>query len=408
MSETLGRELYGPLAAGGGVVTIFGLAGLPGAVATTQAYLLEHFQDTNEPRSSLAIALASACTLLALFAAIPFCRVLCRDCPIRMSGSVVQARWGVLEVLLKTLLPVAAAGIASVFWCAVFLSRTPLRVAINVYDFQLAKRQLGIGDVSLIVTWSAVATTAVLICLIHHHRFVVPAKRPYILYLRRFSSRSDLVLQEGLLKATPGALAIVMLVETSKDRTPFRVGGNWNPFTIGFVGASLRNLISSIPFYVQAGRLSWENSVAVLLKYATCVVIDETEASDALMRERDMIIRLDATTRTIPLVTVPKQCAGAEEQECLVMARGRYWYRQLVSVVTALTVLASFALIVSPICIFFATYQWELVMSMLMLTMVVVGYAIQFTSTTITNTSVARLHDKIVLLAQSECLKLPL
>ena len=146
---------------------------------------------------------------------------------------------------------------------------------------------------------------AVLVCLITlliwFIGFMVPllqrhlnpysfARHDFVLFLRRFSSFSDravmnIMLRKGRKKP------IVFLVPSHK------FVGDWNPFLVGFVGMRLLHPFRSVPYFFRVDE-GWEAAVQTLVTKAQIVILDVSEASDAIMTEVDIIERSESWHKT--------------------------------------------------------------------------------------------------------------
>jgi hypothetical protein len=107
--------------------------------------------------------------------------------------------------------------------------------------------------------------------------------KPFVLYLRRFSTSSDRAVISVVLKASPSGVPVVFL-------TPTRTrAGDWNPFLIGFAGIRVRNPFRSTPIILRAKDDEWEGAAEELIHHARLIIIDMSEGSGAIQMEIALI-----------------------------------------------------------------------------------------------------------------------
>jgi hypothetical protein len=107
--------------------------------------------------------------------------------------------------------------------------------------------------------------------------------RPYILFLRRFSTFADRAIVTLVLRAARSDTPVVFLTATRSQ------AGDWNPFVVGFAGFKVRHPIRSMPLVLQVADAEWPAAAAHLIEHATLIVIDISESSDAMTVEMVMI-----------------------------------------------------------------------------------------------------------------------
>lgn len=133
--------------------------------------------------------------------------------------------------------------------------------------------------------------------------FVIPhlnprsfLEKPYILFLRRFSTFSDRSVLDALLKATHALKPVALLTSTQSK------AGDWNPFCIGFSGLNIWHPIKSTPLYLRSSNESWKNSAEELIKTAEFITLDLSHGSGAIQSEIEMIENLNRWKNTIVLI----------------------------------------------------------------------------------------------------------
>jgi hypothetical protein len=120
--------------------------------------------------------------------------------------------------------------------------------------------------------------------LIHRHRkpraFL---DRPFVLFLRRFSTFSDRAVIALILKQTARGVPVVFL-------TPiFSRPGDWDPFLVGFAGLKLMNPWRSMPIVLRAPDDHWQGVAEELICRAHTILLDISQTSGAMRTEAEMI-----------------------------------------------------------------------------------------------------------------------
>ncbi len=136
--------------------------------------------------------------------------------------------------------------------------------------------------------------------------------KPFVLYLRRFSTFSDRAVISVVLKASPSGVSVVFL-------TPTRTrAGDWNPFLIGLAGIKMRNPFRSIPIILRAKDEEWKSAAEELIHHARLIIIDMSEGSDAIQTEIALITKAAKWSNTVIIErkrgghnvaqTLPQEC----------------------------------------------------------------------------------------------------
>lgn len=120
-------------------------------------------------------------------------------------------------------------------------------------------------------------------------------ERPYVLFLRRFSTFSDRTLIALVLrKAAPGVPVVFLTPTHSRP-------GDWDPFIVGFAGLKLTHPVRSVPIVLRARDADWQATAAELIRRAQLILVDASERSSALRTEAEMIDRADRWSDTVCL-----------------------------------------------------------------------------------------------------------
>jgi uncharacterized RDD family membrane protein YckC len=109
-------------------------------------------------------------------------------------------------------------------------------------------------------------------------------KKPFVLFLRRFSSFSDRSILGALLASRPTGYRMAFLAPLTET------AANFSPMVVAFSGTNLRRPISSCPIVIQAMNAEWEDRVEDLARAAACVVIDTSHRSPAIEREIEIVV----------------------------------------------------------------------------------------------------------------------
>lgn len=149
------------------------------------------------------------------------------------------------------------------------------------------------GAVWLVATW--------------HRRSRWIHGRPFVLYLRRFSTFSDRVVLGECFRACPPGVPLVLLVP--------RIAGvmDWNPFALSFAGLwrARRKPFSSLPLFIHSEDSDWEQLVQQLVGQADKIVLDVSDKSDAIKLETEMIAKASKWSSVVALAESQK-CASGE------------------------------------------------------------------------------------------------
>jgi uncharacterized RDD family membrane protein YckC len=130
-----------------------------------------------------------------------------------------------------------------------------------------------------------IMNTAVVIWIIlWQARSVHALDKPYILFLRRFSSFSDRFLLNALLASHPKNCRMAFLTPVDESLL------NLSPWVVAFSGASFRHPIFGSPLSLRARSIEWEDRIEDLIRAAACVVIDPSFPSPGIDREVEIVL----------------------------------------------------------------------------------------------------------------------
>ena len=131
--------------------------------------------------------------------------------------------------------------------------------------------------------------------LLRHRTSGAFLERPFVLFLRRFSTFSDRTITALVLRQARAGIPVVFLTPThSRPR-------DWDPFIVGFAGLKLLHPLRSVPMIIRARDDDWQRAAEELIGRAQTIVVDISEGSAALQTETEMIERGRRWPRTVCL-----------------------------------------------------------------------------------------------------------
>jgi len=143
----------------------------------------------------------------------------------------------------------------------------------------------------LTAMWVAAVSTA----LAAHVRNSMGPARPYLLYLRKFSSFADRALTPEIIRATPPNLQVVLIA------SPGNAPANWDFLTWAFAGLRVFHPLRDYPLHFQTTDLWWARNVETLVNGARCIVIDQSEKSGSMQIEANILSRIKGHHRVVRL-----------------------------------------------------------------------------------------------------------
>jgi len=178
--------------------------------------------------------------------------------------------------------------------------------------------------------------------------------RPFVLFLRRFSTFSDRTLVALILKEAKDGVPVVFLTPA---RSRFK---DWNPFLVGFAGLKLRHPLRSVPIVLRARDDGWQRVADELILRAQTILVDASWGSAALEAEAEMIEKAERWSDTVHLrytARTPgsdREAVGIfENARCIEYSKS--WMRALPRLAVSLVII----LLVAPLPSLFIFYFWK-------------------------------------------------
>ena len=134
------------------------------------------------------------------------------------------------------------------------------------------------------------------ITLCIHFRPRYYTKRPFALYLRRFSSFSDRTVMGEVLKASPAG--IPLLFPASPGNRP----ANWDSYMWAFSGLRILHPLSSLAIQIKATDVNWQDFIEKMVKDAFVIIMDLSSFSKSLEWEVELLSRYSGNTKVIWLL----------------------------------------------------------------------------------------------------------
>jgi hypothetical protein len=131
--------------------------------------------------------------------------------------------------------------------------------------------------------------------------------RPFVLFLRRFSTFSDRTVIALVLKQAPSGVPVVFL--TPRLSRP----GDWDPFVVGFVGLKVLHPWKSVPIVLRASDDDWRPAADELIRRAQTILLDTSETSSALRTEVEMIDNANRWSDTVCLRLLARNAGPGED-----------------------------------------------------------------------------------------------
>jgi len=157
-------------------------------------------------------------------------------------------------------------------------------------------RGLIFTTVAGITGWGVtIAVAAALSSWVHSHPSYF-RRRPFVLYLRRFSGFADRTIVSEVLKAAPPGAPVVFIA------SPQSQPRNWDPFVWAFSGLRLTCPLGSLPVQLRTSDESWEQAIAKLTSEAAAVVMDLTESSASIEKEIRLVAQHNQPERVLWLI----------------------------------------------------------------------------------------------------------
>jgi hypothetical protein len=109
--------------------------------------------------------------------------------------------------------------------------------------------------------------------------------RPFVLFLRKFSTFADRAVIASMLKQATHSVPIVFLTPThSRPR-------DWDPYLVCFAGLKLLHPWRSAPIVIRERDDAWQRTADELIRRARTILLDTSETTTALREEAEMLDR---------------------------------------------------------------------------------------------------------------------
>jgi hypothetical protein len=248
-----------------------------------------------------------ACGLsIAAYCSIPVARWITRQCPIRLTAQSAKLNGNPVFTLF-------AFWAAGVYVLCHFPRPSFVAEAIAPF-YQTRFSNLDLMRSLILLAPPGVFFISPLIIYIAWYRKATKlSDQSFILFLRKFSSRSDYSILSGLLTGCPDSATLAIL--NPKPQVGVGEDGSWDPIAIGFEGCKLLHPLRSMPMHFAANNKEWEDAVFTLMQKAMCVVIDVSESTPSVVREETLITSLDLWQRTVVLKDRKCQNGSGESAE---------------------------------------------------------------------------------------------
>jgi formylglycine-generating enzyme required for sulfatase activity len=211
------------------------------------------------------------------FVGVPIGRFFLRVLPPRLSG---ERRIGALV----TVTIVAIAGVANAFY------RSSLVTGIALID------NASVLQTFVFFSYASISFCFLLVFAAPHLSPRSFLEKPFILFLRRFSTFSDRSIQNALLKVSPVGKSVAFLTSTQSK------AGDWDPFRIGFAGLKIWHPINSTPRFLRSSNEDWKRAAEELINRAEVITLDLSQGSGAIRTEIGMIENSNRWASTIILI----------------------------------------------------------------------------------------------------------
>jgi hypothetical protein len=206
-------------------------------------------------------------------------RFLLRAIPPQSSGQARRTRFQTLCVAIAICVAFMSLFILEVFVLAF--------MAPNVHNSPSTPSDRGVTAVKNILVsipfvflW---AIGAIGPLILRHRKPLAFLDRPFVLFLRRFSTFSDRAVIALVLKQAPSGVPVVFLTPT------FSRPGDWDPFVVGIAGLKLFHPWSSVPIVLRAKDDDWQRTADDLIRRAQTILLDISDTSSSIRTEVELI-----------------------------------------------------------------------------------------------------------------------
>jgi hypothetical protein len=154
--------------------------------------------------------------------------------------------------------------------------------------------QLAGFGMSAILAVLCVCCVAVLLVL-HYRKPRGFLDRPFVLFLRRFSTFSDRAVIGLILNKAPSGVPVVFLTPIISRPA------DWDPFVVGFAGLKILRPWRSMPIVLRASNDEWQSAAEELIRRAQTILLDTSETSSAMRAECELINTTNRWSDTVCL-----------------------------------------------------------------------------------------------------------
>src|SRR5262245_6299505 len=338
-----------------------------GSISLIQTYCL-HFLSTHRALV-LAGALAAVCIggILYFALGVAFGRFLLRAMPPQLLDRTTGRQFAIIAVAVFATLIGVYVSFCS-FWMPPFVA-TMSKLSPSQLDEILHRFQRDAAAMSDLWPWQygAIRETSALILagaaesvlfaalwaigavgplILRNHRPRAFLARPFVLFLRRFSTFADRTVVALILRQAKAGVPVVFLTPTrSKPK-------DWDPFLVGFAGLKLLRPLGSVPMVLRARDNDWQRGANELVDHAQTILVDTSEESTALRTEAEMINTAKRWTDTVCLRNIA-YTPGSGQDPLDAFDNARYidysksWRRALPRLAVSLAIVILTALLIA-------------------------------------------------------------
>jgi hypothetical protein len=271
-----------------------------------------HRATAGDPVNSSSLLIYLLLTVLsggaAIYAGVALARFLLRLWPIQESRGPGIWKWVLwaLAILLLAAMP---------YFFVVELNMFSLEDPRKTHGVLVALSQVMQICIFLASVWSFYMAAS-----LRHARL---KQRPFVLFLRRFSTFADRTVVAEVLKATPSEIPAMFIA------SPSNRAGNWDPFVWSFSGFRFMHPFRNLPIQLRTSDETWHETVEDMVKKAACIVIDITDVS-ASIEDEVRLVSTHADPRRVVCVANEKNSllprpAGFEALAAPILYRPSYW-----------------------------------------------------------------------------------
>jgi hypothetical protein len=183
----------------------------------------------------------------------------------------------------------------SLYFLFLVIGKTLLSINATTGTYDAPKGGEGIAILLDLLFGMFWATGVIGLLIRRHRRLRSFLDRPFVVFLRRFSTFPDRAVIALILKQAAYNVPVVFLTPThSRPR-------DWDPYLVGFAGLKLLHPWRSAPIVIRVRDDAWERAAAELIRRAHTILLDTSETSTALRTEAEMLDRAGRWPSTVCL-----------------------------------------------------------------------------------------------------------